>query len=151
MVEQPHHDYFYTQILRQAELHLLHNVQDCRSRRNEGNRWLFRCGMEQGITCGLNFYYQHPLLAAPGNRSLAQTLFDYKKEVLETCELTPYKAVQHWGLTELVDRLDIEKEAVICGLQHGLGAVADNLPRLLRDVQNKKTSRRKPSLMLAKK
>lgn len=147
---QPHRDYFYVQILRQAELHLQHNVQECRSRRNGGNRWLFRRGMEQGIDCGLNFYFDSAPLGAHDARPLAQRLFDHKKEVIEVCALTPYRAVRNWGLTELADMLDVEREAVVCGLQHGLGAVAQNLPRLLRDVQNKKASRRKPSVIMAK-
>lgn len=63
---------------------------------------------------------------------LAQLLNKLQKEMLETCEVTPYMAVKQWGLTELEDRLDIEKEDVICGVKHGIKAVTLTLPRLLK-------------------
>jgi hypothetical protein len=128
----------YQQILQHAELHILHNVQDCRSRRNEGNRWLFRRGMEQGIDSGLRYYFENYLSLSDDPRPLAQILFEHKKNVIATCEMTPYKAVANWGLTELEDILDVEREDVICGIQHGLSAVAHTLPRLIKSSEQKK-------------
>ncbi len=140
----------YQQILQQAELHLKHNVQECRSRRNEGNRWFFRKGMEQGIDSGLRYYFENYLNFSEDPRPLAQILFEHKKTVIETCELTPYKAVVNWGLSELEDILDVEREDVICGIQHGLCAVAHNLPRLIKTSENKKAPVRRPSLASSK-
>ena len=134
----------YQQILQQAELHLKHNVQECRSRRNEGNRWFFRRGMEQGIDSGLRYYFENYLSLSEDPRPLAQILFEHKKNVIETCEMTPYKAVVNWGLSELEDILDIEREDVICGIQHGLCAVAHNLPRLIKTSETKKAPLRRP-------
>jgi hypothetical protein len=134
----------YQQILQQAELHLVHNVQECRSRRNEGNRWFFRRGMEQGIDSGLRYYFENYLSFSEDPRPLAQILIEHKKTVIETCELTPYKAIINWGLTELEDILDVEREDVVCGIQHGLCAVAHNLPRLIKTSENKKAPLRRP-------
>lgn len=120
------------QVRQQAELHLKFNLQDCRSRRNERNKWLFKMGMQQGIVSGLDFALTNIRRIDKDTRPMGQILLEHQQTVIETCLIMPHKAVQQWGLTELEDKLDIEKEDVICGVQHGLHTVAHTLPRLLK-------------------
>jgi hypothetical protein len=125
----------FDQIRGQAELHLLHNVHDCRTRRNEGNRWLFKQGMNQGIMSGIDYVLGNLDLITEDKRPMGQILLEYQYNVIETCRMLPYQAVAKWGLTELEDKLDIEREDVICGVQHGLYTTAHTLPRLLRNTK----------------
>lgn len=129
-------DELIDRVSRQAELHLKFNLQDCRSRRNERNRWLFKVGMQQGIVSGLDFALSNIRSIDRDKRPMCQILIEHQQTVIETCLIMPHRAVLQWGLTELEDKLDIEKEDVICGVQHGLHTVAHTLPRLLK---NRKT------------
>ncbi len=130
-----HKQELFDQIRGQAELHLLHNVHNCRTRRNEGNRWLFKQGMNQGIKSGIEYVLGNLQQITEDKRPMGQILLEYQFDVVQTCRMLPYQAVEKWGLTELADKLDIEREDVICGVQHGLYTTAHTLPRLLRNTK----------------
>ncbi|MFP5492428.1 MAG: hypothetical protein ACLGG0_13065 [Bacteriovoracia bacterium] len=134
-----HKQELFEQIRGQAELHLLHNVHDCRTRRNEGNRWLFKQGMDQGIKSGIEYVLGNLQQINEDKRPMGQILLAYQFDVLETCRLLPFQAVEKWGLTELEDKLDIEREDIISGVQHGLYTTAHTLPRLLRNTKGPHT------------
>jgi hypothetical protein len=88
--------------------------------------------MEQGIQSALN-YLSEESKSLLDNRQLAILMTQLQNELLKTCELMPYKAVELWGLTELDDLLDIEREDVIKGIKHGINAVTLTLPRMIRE------------------
>ncbi len=124
----------FHKIYQQASLHLEHDVNSCLRMRSQSNKWLFNRGLKQGIS-GALVYIENSLPQLPQKdtpQELSQVLNKLQREMLETCELTPYTAVRRWGLTELEDRLDIERADVICGVRHGLKALALTLPRLLK-------------------
>lgn len=124
----------FHKIYQQASLHLAHDVNSCLQIRSQSNKWLYNRGLKQGIH-GALMYLEDTLPSSTQKdtpQELYQVLNKLQREMLETCELTPYMAVRRWGLTELEDRLDIEKEDVICGVKHGLQAVTLTLPRLLK-------------------
>jgi hypothetical protein len=106
--------------------------------------------MKQGVACGVDFFLDE-YSELPSSTPLPQTLFDFKAQVVETCELWPHQAIERWQLTELLDRLDIEREDVINGLQHGLCAVGHNLPRLVKRMKTKRAPVRGPSIQLRSK
>ena len=121
-------------IYQQASLHLAHDVNSCLRIRSQSNKWLYNRGLQQGIS-GALVYLENSLPSQAHKdtpHELSQVLNRLQREMLEICELTPYQAVRRWGLTELEDRFDIEKEDVICGVKHGLQAVTLTLPRLLK-------------------
>jgi hypothetical protein len=124
----------FHKIYQQASLQLAHDVNSCLQVRSLSNKWLYNRGLQQGIS-GALVYLEDSLPTQADKdtpQELSLVLNKLQREMLETCELTPYKAVRRWGLTELEDRLDIEKEDVICGVKHGLQAVTLTLPRLLK-------------------
>lgn len=122
----------FEKIHQQATLHLQFDVHSCRMVKNQSNKWLFNRGLHQGIEGALVYLEKCLPVDKDTPSELAQILHRLQQEMLDTCEVTPYKAVRQWGLTELEDRLDIEKEDVICGVKHGIKAVTLTLPRLLK-------------------
>ncbi len=124
----------FHKIYQHASLHLEHDVSSCLVKRSQSNKWLFNRGLHQGIN-GALLYLEDSLMTQSQKdtkQELCQILNKLQREMLETCELTPYAAVRRWGLTELEDRLDIEKEDVICGVKHGIKSLTLTLPRLLK-------------------
>lgn len=127
-----------SRLLAQAELHLMHNVHDCRTKRNTGCRSLFRLGMNQGVETGLDYFYGHYQTLMNDKRPLSSQLISHTQHVIDTCQLTPYRAGEEWGLTLLYDHLDTEKEQIIKGLDHGMRSVAHGLPRLIKTITKTK-------------
>lgn len=127
-------------ILNQAELQLMHNVHECRTKRNAGCRTLFRLGMNQGVETGLDFFYTNFQTLMVDKRPLTSQLISHTQHVIETCQLTPYRAGETWGLTLLYDHLDTEKEHIINGMDYGLRTLAHGLPRLIKTMTKIKGS-----------
>ncbi|MBY0515939.1 MAG: hypothetical protein K2P81_03450 [Bacteriovoracaceae bacterium] len=128
----------YNRILKQADLHLQLNLQECRSRRNEGSRWLFHRGLEQGIEAGLNYFFDNFKQIEKSSLNITQSLIEFKKEVVETSLDKPHKAKNLWSLHILEDHIDIEREDIVSGLQYGLNTTAHTLPHLLKNFDQKK-------------
>ncbi len=125
-------DELYRLVQGQAELHLAHNIGECRTRRDSFSKWLFQRGMLQAIAHGVDYVLENYPALENDKRPMGQILIEHQFNVVQTCQLLPYRAVIQWGLTELEDKLDLERESVICGVQHGLYTVAHTLPRLMR-------------------
>jgi hypothetical protein len=131
----------FRKTLAQATLHLQHNVRDCQTKKDSCHCHLFDIGLEQGIKGAMSYIEDLASDHSQSQTSLAQALNRLQTEMLETCDLAPYQAAKKWGLTELADKLDIEKEDIICGVRHGIQAFTLTLPQHIKEIQNESSPR----------
>ncbi len=124
-----HRDQLFSHLRQLADLHMRHNVGNCRFGSQVDNHRLFYRGVERGIQLGLDHFLEQ-VLANRQNKPVALQLLEFKNEVLELSLMRPYRAMIKWKIVELDDLLDVERQDLLHGLHLGFTTVELTLPRL---------------------